>query len=91
MEIRTQVWISCRLVFQSNHPHHLHIFVIRCLYSAVRLTLVREQRFIRIIIIMYFMPSCSVHGLFFIVKRLEGDLKKKKKKNPDLLLLTFQP
>ena len=28
------------------------IFVIRCLYSAVSLTLVREQRFIRIIIII---------------------------------------
>ena len=25
------------------------VFVIRCLYSAVRLTLVKEQRFIRII------------------------------------------
>ena len=27
-------------------------FVIRCLYSAVRLTLVREQRFIRIILLL---------------------------------------
>ena len=28
------------------------VFVIRCLFSAVSLTLVREQRFIRIIIII---------------------------------------
>ena len=27
------------------------VFVIRCLYSVVSLTLVREQRFIRIVII----------------------------------------
>ena len=68
MKIRTPgVDFVPSLVFQSNHPHHLHIFVIRCLYNAVSLTLVREQRFIRIIIIiiiiMYFMPSCSVLGL----------------------------
>ena len=29
------------------------VFVIRCLYSAASLTLVREQRFIRIIIMSY--------------------------------------
>ena len=28
------------------------VFVVRCLYSAVSLTLVREQRFIRIIIVI---------------------------------------
>ena len=28
------------------------VFVIRCLYSAVSLTLIREQRFLRIIIII---------------------------------------
>ena len=39
-------------------------FVIRCLYSTVSLTLVREQHFIRIIIIIIFsyfvtpMPGC---------------------------------
>ena len=62
------------LVFQSNHPHHLHIFVIRCLYSAVSLTLVREQRFIRIIIIiiMYFMPSCSALGLLSMKSALRA-------------------
>ena len=37
------------------------VFVIRCLYSAVSLTLVREQRFIRII---YFYYHCD---LFFFV------------------------
>ena len=30
------------------------VFVIRCLYSAVSLTLVREQHFIRIIIYYYY-------------------------------------
>ena len=30
------------------------VFVIRCLYSAVNLTLVREQHYIRIIIYYYY-------------------------------------
>ena len=34
------------------------VFVIRCLYSAVSLTLVKEQRFIRIIIYYYYYYYC---------------------------------
>ena len=36
------------------------VFVIRCLYSAVSLTLVKEERFIRIIY-YYYSPSLNVH------------------------------
>ncbi len=39
------------------------VFVIRCLYSAVSLTLVKEQRFIRIILLLLVSGSC--HLLFF--------------------------
>ena len=35
------------------------VFVIRCLYSAVSLTLVKEQRLIRIIIIIRVHSSCK--------------------------------
>ena len=40
------------------------VFVIRCLYSAVSLTLVKEQRFIRIIYDddYYYYPSVLVKG-----------------------------
>ena len=36
------------------------VFVIRCLYSAVSLTLVKEQRFIRVIIILH--PAAGFTG-----------------------------
>ena len=45
------------------------VSVIRCLYSAVSLTLVKEQRFIRIIIMYYYyylhlsQSLCHVLGL----------------------------
>ena len=39
-------------------------FVIRCLYSAVSLTLVREQRFIRIIYYYYYVFSVSFLNIF---------------------------
>ena len=38
------------------------VFVIRCLYSAVSLTLVREQRFIRIIYYYYYYLSKVLVG-----------------------------
>ena len=40
------------------------VFVIRCLYSAVSLTLVREQRFIRIIYVFiyyYYYYLCNLY------------------------------
>ena len=38
------------------------VFVIRCLYRAVSLTLVKEQRFIRIIIIIKSRTWCGASG-----------------------------
>ena len=39
------------------------VFVIRCLYSAVSLTLVKEQRFIRIIICYYYDVILGLLGI----------------------------
>ena len=39
------------------------VFVIRCLYSTVSLTLVKEQRFIRIIYYYYYYTPIDKHSL----------------------------
>ena len=41
------------------------LFVISCLYSAVSLTLVREQSFIRIIYYYYYYHSIISHTLLY--------------------------
>ena len=45
------------------------VFVIRCLYSAVSLTLVKEQRFIRIIIIIIIINKIDPNILYRDFKR----------------------
>ena len=43
------------------------VFVIRCLYNAVSLTLVREQRFIRIIYNKLLLLFTLVHSIHIFV------------------------
>ena len=43
------------------------VFVMRCLYSAVSLTLVREQHLIRIIIIYYYINNNIIINVIIII------------------------
>ena len=45
------------------------VFVLRCLYSAVSLTLVKEQRFIRILYYYYYQMTTH-HTLILRVKSI---------------------
>ena len=49
------------------------VFVIRCLYSAVSLTLVREQRFTRIIYYYYYFLSSHMTPLLHPVSNKRCD------------------